>query len=160
MISDRWTPFTSIRSLGFYYPPYEDIKLNKALMNFDTIYNDIVNKAIPAIAQGVTITKDYFMDIAQRYVTYLIIMDSISVALCILVLIAIVVGYSKLWKYSSDSFDPYMLRIPGGLIAWLISFWLSIGLYESVKDLALDLTVPEIRIYQELKSSTIGSKLP
>lgn len=42
----------------------------------ETIYNDFTTKLLPQIQEGLTITKDYFIDLFGRYVHYLIVMDS------------------------------------------------------------------------------------
>jgi hypothetical protein len=127
-------------------------------MNLDKLYADFTEKVLPLAAQGLQLTKEYFTDLAGRYVQYLVIMDTIQ--LCVAATFMLTVsGFAIFFirkgikieregGYGADGTD----WIFGGSIALLIGLGIggAITLMQA-NDLVKVLTVPEIRIYQELK---------
>ena len=119
----------------------------------DKMYKDFTTKMLPTIQQGLSITKDYFLDLFGRYVKYLIISDSIALAIWTVVLIVSVIIFVKYFKKS--------LEAAGDYDTWPIVFWVGvvagilggiIGVCINLNWLVQDFYVPEIRIYQELQS--------
>jgi hypothetical protein len=68
-------------------------------MTFDKLYSDFTEKVLPLAAQGLQITKEYFTELAGRYVQYLVISDSIKLAFAILIIIASITIGTKLIKH-------------------------------------------------------------
>jgi hypothetical protein len=69
----------------------------------ETIYTDFTTKLLPKIAEGLTITKDYFMDLFGRYAHFLFIRDLIYTVLCLLVITILgIVVYKLIRKAISD----------------------------------------------------------
>lgn len=128
-------------------------------MNTDQIYNDFVANVLPKIQQGLSITKDYFNDFFGRFVKYLIIVDSITLVCSILGCIALVVLYVLLYKYLRDGKRDLTSDEVWGYASIAMIFMIPIVMviisaFRSANDLILDLTVPEVRVYQEFKSLT------
>lgn len=116
----------------------------------ETIYTDFTTKLLPKIAEGLTITKDYFMDLFGRYAHFLFIRDLVYTTLCLLVIIALGITLYKLirkaisdggWGGAETSL--IFILIP---IAFAIAGFIQYGTYT-----IQDAYVPEIRIYQEIK---------
>jgi type IV secretory pathway TrbL component len=113
----------------------------------ETIYNDFVTKMLPAIQEGLTITKDYFFDLFGRYVKYLIVMDSIGLAVSLAIFIGSIFLGKKLWKAAQDEemqpvFMFYIFPV----------FFIGLAVATYTENLVKDLYIPEIRVYEELKS--------
>jgi hypothetical protein len=120
----------------------------------DKIYEDFTTKLLPSIQEGLVITKDYFMDLFGRYVKYLIVSDTISIAVGFLGL-AIAIKFFKFsrvcWKESEDSYD----RAAEGILMFLSTasvFVSFLFIMFSVDNLIKDIYIPEVRVYQEITS--------
>ena len=115
----------------------------------EQLYNDFVTKLLPKIAEGVQITKEYFTDIFSRYTHYLIVQDSIWVALWAVCFILMVWGVVSLYgRYKRTEDEGYINGVifVGGLaIIFFVLFMFKLS------DLVKELYIPEIRIYSELK---------
>lgn len=116
----------------------------------ETIYTDFTTKLLPKIAEGLTITKDYFMDLFGRYAHFLFIRDLIYTVLCLLVITILgIVVYKLIRKAISDGgwngaeMAILFLFIP---IGFAITGFIQYSTYT-----IQDAYVPEIRIYQEIK---------
>lgn len=118
----------------------------------ETIYTDFTTKLLPKIAEGLTITKDYFMDLFGRYAHFLLIRDLIYTVLCLLGMF--VIGYVayRLLKYQKEIDKEYNTPVYGffGVIllvplGFMIAGFIQYGTYT-----IQDAYVPEIRIYQEI----------
>ena len=118
----------------------------------DKIYEDFTTKMLPTIQEGLVITKDYFLDLFGRYVQYLIIFDSFQVVVSLLALFAAYKSFHR-FKAWVDSFED---GNPGDFFCWfafviyVLFFFLSI--VSGADDLLKDIFIPEVRIYEELKS--------
>lgn len=111
-------------------------------MDFDTLYKDFSEKVLPKLQEWLVITKDYAYDLFERYITYLIIIDSLSIlGLVALISICLITPY-KLTKNIDNLISIYIFT---GMMAAVLLAPLSF----SVKNLVMDLTVPEVRVYQE-----------
>lgn len=116
----------------------------------ETIYTDFTTKLLPKIAEGLTITKDYFMDLFGRYAKFLFIRDLTYTTLCLLVIIVLgIIAYKLIRKAISDGgwggaeMAIVFLFIP---IGFAIAGFIHYGTYTIQYAY-----VPEIRIYQEIK---------
>lgn len=116
----------------------------------ETIYNDFTTKLLPKIAEGLTITKDYFLDLFGRYAHFLFVRDLIYTILCFLGIVVVgIVLYKLIKKAMADGgWDGaemllLLLIIPLG---FLFAGFINYGTYTTQ-----DAYVPEIRIYQEIK---------
>lgn len=117
------------------------------------MYEDFTTKMLPTIQQGLSITKDYFLDLFGRYIKYLIITDSVALAIYLVMFIVSIVVFIKYFKKAVKATYDYD--------TWPIVFWIFsgtmitgsfIGICVNIDYLIKDLYVPEIRIYQELQS--------
>jgi len=116
----------------------------------ETIYNNFVNEMLPKIQEGLSITKDYFMDLFGRYIHYLIIMDSIKVGIGVLITIGIIPFLIKSIKnankreWNDESFLFFGL-------ACVITIIGVVTITCNIPNLIKDLYIPEIRVIEELK---------
>ncbi len=119
----------------------------------EQLYNDFVDKVLPKIQEGLVITKDYFTDLAGRYITYLLITDIISLVFGLtLFTLTAYFGFrekTRKWIMGGEDGD-----IPRGMIyvfittGMLVAF---IGIYTDITNIVKILYIPEIRILEELK---------
>lgn len=114
----------------------------------DRIYEDFTTKMLPTIQEGLVITKDYFLELFGRYVQYLIIFDSFQVVVSLLALLAAYKAFRR-FKAWVDSFDCDFLCW-SAFVIYVLFFFLSF--VSGVDDLLRDIFIPEVRIYEELKS--------
>jgi len=117
----------------------------------DKIYEDFTTKMLPTIQEGLVITKDYFIDLFGRYVTYLLVTDIIGLILSVLALVvglcilrlAIKKGVANDWLGG--------MEIP---LFFISAFLILVGFIVSVEktfDVVKDVYIPEVRVYEELK---------
>ena len=114
----------------------------------ETIYNDFVTKMLPAVQEGLVITKDYFFDLFGRYVKYLIIVDSLLLAFCLAILLTLVLLWKKFLKSEYFEGEAVFFAIMGTIF---ITAFTLIGVFSNANHLIQDLNIPEVRVYQELK---------
>lgn len=129
----------------------------------DKIYTDFTTKLLPQIQEGLMITKDYFIDLFGRYIKYLLITDSIGAIVFFIAVWAFLWGAMKTWKYGwqkpdsdygSSNFDDLVwpifvfIGLIGGIVIFVIAFWIG------VENVVKDIYIPEVRIYESLKSQT------
>lgn len=122
-------------------------------MNTDQLYNDFKTQLLPKVAEGMSITKDYFLDLFGRYVKYLIITDAIWTFVgFIVLLITFFWAVPKVFKIIKDDESFFPLAI--GL---LIPIFLGgIIFFTNLDELIKDLYIPEIRVYQEIMTDSNG----
>ncbi len=118
----------------------------------EKIYQDFTEKVLPKVAEGFSITKDYFFDLFGRYIKYLIITDTLAAVVCLAVGITSAVSIVKAVKWfnrgTAYNRDGRGLLVIGLVILIVLS---SIGFFLSLTYLVQDFYVPEIRVYQQLK---------
>lgn len=114
----------------------------------EQLYKDFIEKALPKIQEGLVITKDYFLDLAGRYIKYLVISDAVY-----LLFWSIVLGVSlrlsarrKTREWCREDQDRYLVFIP--LATSIIISLFCVFIY--MDNLIQDIFVPEIRIMKEL----------
>ena len=122
-------------------------------MNADKLYEDFTNQILPKIQEWLEITKDYAFDLMDRYITYLIIIDWIAVWMCLLIIFTWL--YMLIFGKTTDSWWVPITKIWGWvlLFIWLMFLfvpWWNTDSTSVLQDFILDLTVPEVRVYQEL----------
>jgi len=115
----------------------------------EQLYNDFVSKVLPQIQAGLVVTKEYFMDLAGRYITYLIIVDTISLVISLVILVLVTYfGFRKKtreWTMKDDdNMVVYLFVVPAMIITLAVAF-------SSGTNLVKDIYIPEIRILEELK---------
>jgi len=119
----------------------------------EQIYTDFTTKFLPQIQAGLTITKEYFLDLFSRYIHYLLIQDtfyligSFIFLICGLVLLKI--GITECKKNGDENPQIFM---PCFILAILGILFGIIGIFQNSTNLIQDKYIPEVRIYQELKS--------
>lgn len=121
----------------------------------EKMYADFVSNVLPKVQEGLVITKDYFMDLFGRYVQYLLVIDSVLLALSVLgvVLAPYTVYKFKAWIFEEDTYGLRVERImPLSVVLSIIFIVSFIGLFENGANLAKDIYIPEVRVYEELKN--------
>lgn len=122
-------------------------------MNTEKLYQEFTTKMLPQIQEGLTITKDYFIDLFGRYVQFLIFESAVWLALSLVVFIASVwFGIKvtkKIWSNFKETGDDDALIIP---ILFLVPIsFSSYGVIHYTIDIAKAIYVPEVRVYEELQ---------
>lgn len=125
----------------------------------EQLYSDFTNKLLPQLQEGLSITKDYFVELFGRYVKYLIITDIIQIVACLLIItvgVVIALRARKSWKERADWAKTWNndrnIETVGFITSTVIILFGTIALFSSVTDLAKTLYVPEIRVYEEITS--------
>jgi hypothetical protein len=112
----------------------------------DQIYQDFTTKLLPQIQEGLSITKDYFMDLFGRYVKYLIIVDALSILACI---VGIILPIYFAYKYRQW----IIAKTDGSVFMFLLFLLIPIGLlFTKTTDLIKDIYIPEIRVIQQIQN--------
>lgn len=123
----------------------------------EKLYQDFKNEFLPHIQEGLVITKDYFFDLFGRYVKFLLVWDSIMLIVAVVTLIfAPIITYKLVKKgrkmsEEGDGAGEVMVVFSifiGGFIT-IISFG---GTLVKTEDVVKDIYIPEVRVYEELKS--------
>lgn len=122
--------------------------------SIESLYGTFTNTVLPAVGQGLVITKDYFVDLFSRYAMYLAITDG---ALVLAELCAI--GYFvarirsvyrtyKSGETTSDSTDVMNILtcVAGVVVIIVATTWITTDFPNFVKDLV----VPELRVGQQI----------
>lgn len=119
----------------------------------EQIYNDFTTKLLPKIQEGLTITKEYFLDLFGRYVKYLIISDSIYLGIFTVLFIASIYFIRKAVK--SQDVDRYEVwedwRIVMCVIGIIVLIISSVGVIDSLSNLIKDFYIPEVRVLEQIK---------
>lgn len=122
----------------------------------DRIYEDFTTKLLPKVAEGLTITKEYFFDLFGRYVKYLIITDAISLVISIGVFVLGVIMckkyLKKIWNDMDWGYSPLPLFMSLGIIG--IAVFGVIAIYVDASNIVKSIYIPEIRIYEQIKGRT------
>ncbi len=116
----------------------------------EQIYNDFTTKLLPKLAEGFTITKDYFMDLFGRYVKYLVMTDSFGVGFGFVLMILGIIFLFKIIKFGNKNGwdEEPIIMIIGSVFLIIIGFVIFIL---NGDNLFKDIYIPEIRVYEELK---------
>lgn len=120
----------------------------------EELYEDFTTKLLPKVAEGLVITKDYFIDLFGRYIRYLVITDSLLVLMC---LVLVVGGGYLLYrgiKYGVKTNWDAGGEIPMIMIGSMCLIFGGVGLVVNSMNLVKDIYIPEVRIYKEIKGST------
>jgi formate-dependent nitrite reductase membrane component NrfD len=116
----------------------------------EQIYNDFTTKLLPQIQTGLTISKDYFLELFGRYVKYLIVLDSVCTLVGALVFIIGLVGLYKGFKYAQkEDFPEWTTALMFFSLPIIFGITMFFG---SGEDLIQDLYIPEIRVIEEIKN--------
>ena len=134
-----------------------------------TMYEDFTSQVLPKISDGLTITRDYFFELFGRYVTYLIVIDMLSLAGSLIMLIVVIKIAIKTHNWFKDfdskgetdyygrpiKFTDGEDRVVGLTVIILLNCFLSfmavVCIASSTVNLAKDIFIPEVRVYQEIQ---------
>lgn len=116
----------------------------------EQIYTDFTTKLLPKIQEGLVITKDYFTDLFGRYVKYLIISDTITAVLMLVLAIGGGVLLYKGIKYGikedwPGGEVPMIILGAIGIICGVIFF------ITSVMNIVKDIYIPEVRVIEKIQ---------
>lgn len=123
-------------------------------MTTEQIYQEFTTKLLPQIQAGLTITKDYFIELFGRYIKFLIITDLVTMFATILSIIALVFIIRKLvaiFKKMDDYDDARIFVFMGIAFSCMGVIFSLVAIYEKGIDLVKDIYLPEIRVYETLK---------
>lgn len=119
----------------------------------EQIYNDFTTKLLPKIQEGLTITKDYFVDLFSRYVHFLFIVDTLTAVLGFIALITTLYltfrknGFVR-WIHSGGEWDSREFAYIPIVIVMVVSFIVMIsGTINAIKDKY----IPEIRVIEKIQ---------
>ena len=126
-------------------------------MDYEKIFNEINTNILPHIKEGISITKDYAFDLMDRTILYLlihdiltIIFDLITITILYKIFIYIYNYYKKAWFTDNLGDLKIWVVISCFILSSTILFTI-VGLYTGITNIVKTLTIPEIRIYQELQ---------
>jgi len=131
------------------------------------MYEEFTANILPKIAEGLVITKDYFLEFFSRYIKYLLIIDSIYLLVNIIVFITCLIIFVKTTKWCNnfnedeegETFDRsgsrILIFILGALITpgFILFSFIAILVYS--EKVVKDIYIPEIRIYEEYQDMKI-----
>lgn len=122
----------------------------------EQLYADFTTKMLPQIQAGLTITKDYFLDLFGRYAHFLFVQDLIFTIACGLAALACTVTAYKIVKFlylrgKENNIPPESMFVILLLIPLIFSW---VGFFENLTNTLKDKYIPEIRIYEEIKGFT------
>jgi len=137
--------------------------MDQAFGTMDTMYNDFITKLLPTIQEGLVITKDYFVDLFGRYVTYLIVTDVLALLAAGFTLFMLVKTSKKFvtkWKtvvkenagkeyWARDNDGPAVFGMVIGA-CFIGSIASSTIMYQQGMDIAKAVFIPEVRVYEEV----------
>lgn len=125
----------------------------------DKIYEDFTTKLLPSIQEGLVITKDYFFDLFQRDIKYLIVTDSIGLGVAVIVLIAGIWALYKAVKAprtghkwldgDQDYGTAKTVYLFSGIAGILIGFTV---ICINTSNLIKDIYLPELRVYEQIRT--------
>lgn len=116
-------------------------------MNFDQIYADFTSKFLPLAEKGISLSKDYVMDIFGRYVTYMIISDSMLV-----IVLSLAIGFLIFYiKKPRDEECSYYDDDANIMLIWVFLVFCSVGNLIAIDHLVKDIFVPEVKIFEQIK---------
>lgn len=129
----------------------------------EQIYSDFTTQMLPAIQEGLVITKDYFIDLFGRYVTFLIVVEVITIVLAAITIYVAQKMFRKGFKnwgevyqnqrnllYTDKDDNAYVPPVLFTLPSLVVLFLVTPILIDSLYNLAQVVFVPEIRVYQDL----------
>lgn len=120
---------------------------------FDTIYNDLLTKALPKISEGLSITKEYFGELFGRYVKFLIISDVIDLIFSLLTL-SIGIHAARKMKAGYDADKTYDKAgwIAGIVLGAIVTVASLFAVFYDLSSIAKDYFIPEVRVYEQITS--------
>lgn len=116
----------------------------------DQLYNDFTTKLLPKIAEGMVITKDFFLDLFGKYAKFLFVQDLIYTIACFLGLVIILIIMWKIHKFIQKSGGDNLIYMFFMFAILPITFSI-LGFFTYLSNTIKDKFIPEIRIYEELK---------
>lgn len=130
-------------------------------MEFETLYADFTANVLPKIQEGLVITKDYAFDLFGRYIIFLTVMDVVYLIIGVIGICLWIKYTKKLWMWAKDRqekdySDGVEYIVPIALV-FITIFPLSLSV-KSVENLAKDVFIPEIRVYEEINEWRNGNK--
>ena len=113
----------------------------------EQLYETFTNDLLPTIQEGLVITQEYFTDLFGRYIQYLLITDILLLVLSVLGLIVCGFMIKKGVDLESDCNDWF---IPFFILGGILGIFSLCGIIEMTGNVAKDIYIPEIRVYEEL----------
>ena len=131
----------------------------------EQLYTDLTNIVLPKIQDWLIVAKDYWMDLWEGYTTYMTMTDWLMFWLSILwvtllpyIMYKIIKSATddkkKIGHYSGDmELTELNIIIVFTAVIWWFVVWVSIfWIFTNWANTIKDLTIPEIRIYEEIKA--------
>lgn len=123
----------------------------------DKMYLDFNERLLPAVQEGIQITKDYFLDLFTRYAHYLLLTDILEGIIWLIVgIVAVVVLRKTIKRMNTKGFDfttemDFFAPIIVAVMSLVIIFSL-MGIHKSATNAIKAKFIPEVRVYEELQS--------
>ena len=115
----------------------------------EELYAQFTEHVLPKVQEGLVITKDYAFDLFERYITYLIVTDSLLLALNVVIFIsAISTAIWAMKQFIKTEDEPWVAVVVVMFFPIALSFAFAI---HTTGDLIKDIYIPEIRIIEEIK---------
>jgi hypothetical protein len=136
----------------------------------DKMYQDFTTHIAPKLAEGLVITKDYFIDLFGRYVKYLIVIDSFQVLASVLLLVVALISFKKWSKFINEAPEEKYIysnelkrsgrqdaKIAVSFIVAMLGTIIGIAsIVSTTQNLIKSIYIPEVRIIEELRSYNIN----
>lgn len=118
----------------------------------EQIYNDFTTKLLPKVAEGFTITKEYFLDLFGRYTHFLFIQDVLyAVGSFIGLLVCLLIVKKSYERGEEVGFNVEIFPNFGVIFGGIAVILFFLGIIFSTMNAIKDKYIPEVRIYEELK---------
>jgi len=116
----------------------------------EKLYEDFTTQVLPKIQEWLVITKDYAFELGERYITYLIVTDSLLIFLSLIpIMIFIRLSFYVIPRWDGDQVEePIAIS---WFITWFCSIFAVVSVIINTWDLIKDIYIPEVRIYEEMQ---------
>lgn len=135
-------------------------------MSMEQLYAQFTEEFLPLVADWLTITFSYFVDLFGRFVGYLVFKEVLIVAWTILLMylwwkaVKKALSYYKLYAWMEEHQWMIAYYILQGVIFWAIAIIIAPQMYHSVRDIGKLLIVPELAVYETVVDYKSNNKLP
>ncbi len=117
----------------------------------ENIYKDFTEKFLPKIQEGLVISKDYFMDLFGRYVTYLTISDTIWAVIWAIIAIISTLYFKKSLKFHQERGDDLFIAFVAPTAVGVLFITSLFSSFYFLENVIKDHYIPEVRIYEQLQ---------
>lgn len=121
-------------------------------IDLEALQRTINEQFMPAIGEGIEITKDWWLDLFSRYVSFVILQQSLTILFLLATMgffVVFCIKQQKKIKNAIKTWEEALFAIV--FFVWLVLFFCCLGfLYESLITTIEVLYIPEVYIYNKL----------